>query len=81
MRERNSSDRKTTGSEPIHQRVYFDAEGQRWQVFEKPYETFDRRNGMSLIFSSDGAMRRVRNYPANWSDLSDEELVALSWSF
>ena len=41
---------------------------------------FDRRSGMSLVFSSEGAMRRVRNYPADWMDLSDEELIALSWN-
>ena len=61
-------------------RVYFDADGHRWQVYEKAFDPFDRRSGMSLIFASDGAMRRVRNYPANWIDLSDEELAKLSWN-
>ena len=49
-------------------------------VYENPFESFDRRSGNSLIFASDFAVRRVRNYPANWMELSDEELLALSWS-
>ena len=61
-------------------RIYTDADGQRWHVFERPFDKFDRRSGMSLIFESEGAMRRVRNYPANWMELSAEELSALSWN-
>jgi hypothetical protein len=61
-------------------RVFYDADGQRWNVYEKPFDAFDRRSGSSLIFASEGAMRRVRNYPANWTELTDEELAALSWS-
>ena len=33
-----------------------------------------------LIFTSTGVGRRVRTYPANWRDLSAEELTALSES-
>jgi hypothetical protein len=61
-------------------RTFVDEEGQHWRVFERPFDSFDRRSGVSLIFTSDGAMRRVRNYPANWMELSDEELFALSWN-
>ena len=71
----------TTGAqgEQSPRRVYVDGDGQRWQVFEKTFDQFDRRSGASLIFESDGAMRRVRNYPANWMELSNDELAALSW--
>jgi hypothetical protein len=32
-----------------------------------------------LIFSRQDCVRRVWEYPANWLDLDDTELVALSW--
>jgi hypothetical protein len=60
-------------------RVFVDADGIRWQVSERPFADYDRRRGLSLIFASDAAVRRVREYPANWFALSDEELSALSW--
>jgi len=31
------------------------------------------------VFESDQVVRRVRDYPANWRDLSDDDLLALSW--
>ncbi|HEY2377981.1 MAG TPA: hypothetical protein VGH98_18550 [Gemmatimonadaceae bacterium] len=50
-----------------------------WTVYE------DRRDGPlrlgpALIFENDRVARRVRHYPANWLDLSDVQLRALSWS-
>jgi hypothetical protein len=60
-------------------RTFVDSEGSRWRVYEQPFSDYDRRSGVSLIFSSEGAVRRVRNYPPNWSELSDRELMALSW--
>jgi hypothetical protein len=51
-----------------------------WLVYELPPSDYDRRETPSLIFESEGAMRRVRNYPADWRTLSDAELFALSWS-
>lgn len=71
-------DRTGAGNEPPS-RVFVDAEGIRWEVFERPHDAFDRRSGMSLIFVSEGAVRRVRQYPDNWMDLSPDELIALSW--
>jgi hypothetical protein len=61
-------------------RVFVDADGTRWQVSERPFADYDRRRGLSLIFASDSAVRRVRQYPANWFLLTDEELSALSWN-
>ncbi|HZI43179.1 MAG TPA: hypothetical protein VFD67_15775 [Gemmatimonadaceae bacterium] len=55
-------------------------EGEMWLVYELPPVPFDRRSAPSLIFESDVSMRRVRNYPADWRTLSDEELTALSWT-
>ena len=60
-------------------RSFLDADGAHWLVYEQAFSDYDRRSGMSLIFSSDAAVRRVRDYPANWFDLADEELAALSW--
>ena len=61
-------------------RVFVDGDGIRWQVSERPFADYDRRRGLSLIFASDSAVRRVREYPANWFLLSDDELSALSWN-
>lgn len=37
-------------------------------------------SGPSLVFFGPGVGRRVRNFPPNWCELSDEALYALSWS-
>jgi hypothetical protein len=69
--------RDTRAAAPV--RVFVDAEGTRWQVSERPFSDYDRRHGLSLIFASEVAVRRVRDYPANWATLADDELFALSW--
>jgi hypothetical protein len=61
------------------ERIFLDADGVRWHVYEQPFSEYDRRRGLSLIFSSEGAVRRVRDYPENWFALSDEDLAELSW--
>lgn len=53
-------------------------DGRDWKVREEPIPYADRRAGMSLIFESISLIRRVRNYPADWFDLPDEELFQLS---
>ena len=55
-------------------------DGVAWLVYEMPADRLDRRSSSSLVFESDDAMRRVRNYPADWRESSDEALLALSWS-
>lgn len=57
-----------------------DEHGAHWSIFEQAFADFDRRRGLSLIFSSESAVRRVRDYPSNWAQLSDAELMALSWN-
>ncbi|HKW49646.1 MAG TPA: hypothetical protein VJN70_19470 [Gemmatimonadaceae bacterium] len=54
-------------------------DGMLWLVYEFLSE-FDRRQTPSLVFESEAAVRRVRNYPNNWRTLNDAELLALSWS-
>lgn len=60
-------------------RRFTDDLGQTWLVSEQPFSEYDRRSGFSLIFSSELAVRRVRDYPSDWFALSDDELAALSW--
>jgi hypothetical protein len=66
-------------SPSVQSRTYLDDDGQRWIVSEKPFSQYDRRSGFSLIFSSELAVRRVRDYPDDWAALSDLALAALSW--
>lgn len=60
-------------------RSFIDDLGQTWLVTEQPFSEYDRRSGCSLIFSSELAVRRVRDYPSDWDTLSEPALVALSW--
>lgn len=68
-----------SGSPKLRTRTYLDTEGQRWTVSEQPFSQYDRRSGCSLIFASELAVRRVRDYPDDWATLSDFALAALSW--
>jgi hypothetical protein len=60
-------------------RTLTDREGMHWTVYEQAFSDYDRRTGRSLIFESDGAVRRVRNYPENWLTLDADELMLVSW--
>lgn len=75
-RERTEVERSV---EPTRTRSYTDDLGQIWLVSERPFSEYDRRSGCSLIFSSELAVRRVRDYPSDWFSLSDADLAALSW--
>jgi len=65
--------------ERLASRSILDAHGGMWRVQEIRDWGYDRRASSSLVFTSDDVMRRVRNYPPNWVDLSDDELIALSF--
>ena len=56
-----------------------DIDGETWRVYERPANHFDRRQAPSLVFESRSAIRRVRDYPADWFRLDDRALAALSW--
>lgn len=60
--------------EPVH---FVAPDYTNWTVHEisDPHTT----TGRSLIFVSPGGFRRVRDYPAEWRDLSASDLWALSW--
>jgi hypothetical protein len=60
-------------------RFFIDSDGVGWHVREQPFSEYDRRRGRSLIFASESAVRRVRDYPDDWHTLPDEQLALLSW--
>ena len=64
-------------AEASNGRRCFVVNGVAWsvRVAANPY---DRRTRPDLIFDSDTAVRRVRNYPSNWRELPDDLLFALS---
>ena len=53
-------------------------DGAQWRVREAEFPVQDRRTGRSLIFETDEIIRRVRDYPASWFNLPDDELYRLS---
>ncbi|NUQ20503.1 MAG: hypothetical protein HOQ09_06030 [Gemmatimonadaceae bacterium] len=53
-------------------------DGTHWLVYELSGVYYDRRR--SLVFESETTMRRVRCFPDDWALLSNDELLALSWS-
>ena len=69
--------RQARATEPARFRRFM-ADGYRWVVTEVVAPRFDRRGGTHLMFDGETIMRRVRTFPENWYDLSDEELYALS---
>jgi hypothetical protein len=49
-----------------------------WRVYEQA-SVYDRRVKPDLVFETDGVIRRVREYPSNWAELSDAALMSVSW--
>lgn len=54
----------------------FVADGALWTVRLRP-SGYDRRRP-DLVFESEDVIRRVRSYPDEWHEFTDEELFALS---
>jgi hypothetical protein len=59
-------------------RTFSDQDGVYWDVREVKATDYDRRAGSCLIFESANSFRRVRNYPPDWHELSEEALRELS---
>lgn len=72
---RLSPARALPANEP--RRFFEDPDGIIWEVRELKLD-YDRRSSASLIFESIGAVRRVRNYPPNWHELTPQELNEIS---
>ena len=61
------------------QRTVTDAQGVGWHISERPAGHVPGARGpRCLILESEGVCRRLWHYPANWQELSAEELLALS---
>ncbi len=52
-------------------------DGVPWRVYERSI-VYDRRSTPTLVFECDAVIRRVRNFPENWTGLGDAALFALS---
>jgi hypothetical protein len=48
-----------------------------WLVYEIPAPAYDRRRSPCLVFETEGAFHRMRDYPAEWRELDDAALLAL----
>jgi hypothetical protein len=66
---------KMPGEERV--RTLQDETARLWTVHEKQPAS-DTPDAASLLFVSDYSIRRVRDYPANWFELSDAELFEVS---
>ncbi len=55
-------------------------EHEEWRIYELAPPVYDRRGSNTLVFESDGVVRRVRSFPEDWRDLSVSELLSLSWT-
>ena len=52
-----------------------------WSVVEvDAANTPGARGSHCLLFTREGCVRRVWNYPPHWQSLNDVELAALSWN-
>jgi hypothetical protein len=61
-------------------REFIDRAGVLWRVIEvDARHTPGARGERCLLFSSPGAIRRVWQFPADWSQRPADELDALSW--
>jgi len=50
-----------------------------WIVYEMRGDPTETGSTSSLIFESAASVRRVAAYPPAWRDLSDDDLMAVSW--
>lgn len=69
------------GRAPLAQRTVSDAAGAGWRVYEMSAgHVPGARAARCLVMESEsqGVCRRFWNYPANWQELPDDELLALS---
>jgi len=52
-------------------------QGCTWTICERPIP-YGEPHGNALVFMSDHAARRVKRYPSNWFELTDDALAQLS---
>jgi hypothetical protein len=54
-----------------------DPEGREWRIYERPTNDPFRGGRSSLVFDTDGIVRRLWRFPASWDALPDTELLRL----
>ena len=63
---------------PDGMRTVVDAEGREWRVYERSAGELSPTAGrVSLIFDTDGIVRRLWAYPSSWAVLRDADLLGL----
>jgi len=68
------------GDREVPRVVYDDTTGARWRVREVDARSVPgARADRCLLFEGEGVIRRVWNYPRDWSHLPPDEMVKLSW--
>ena len=78
---RGDARRVEPGRAPLAQRALSDASGAGWRVYEMVAgHVPGARGARCLIMESEskGVCRRVWSYPANWQEMSVDELLALN---
>jgi hypothetical protein len=78
---RGDEGRAERGRHPLAQRTMSDASGAGWRIYEMAAgHVPGARAARCLIMESEsrGVCRRFWSYPANWQELSADELLALS---
>lgn len=63
-----------------HARSFRDGTGVTWTVTEVRSYAGPVRPQRALLFVSEAAVRRVTRVPDDWEDMSEPQLLALSWS-
>lgn len=59
-------------------RTVVDAECREWRVYERSAGELSPTAGrVSLIFDTDGIVRRLWQYPSGWATLADSDLLGL----
>ncbi|MDB4898970.1 MAG: hypothetical protein JWN53_778 [Gemmatimonadetes bacterium] len=66
-------------AQDVLSRQFFAADFTGWTVTEIAGNVLARPGQRCLIFASADTVRRVWSYPADWRELSDMKLEALSW--
>ena len=59
-------------------RQLVDASGREWHVYERGGRADSPVAGRSsLVFDTEGLVRRLWQYPSSWAELSDDALLGL----
>jgi hypothetical protein len=72
--------RERAAEESVPPLTVRDAAGTRWCVTEvRGQHVPGARGDACLVFESEGAIRRVWDYPPSWRELPPQDLIRVSW--